>query len=841
MSNVRQYLPKAAKPSTESAPFVNAFLDGTDDIVAQLEAFVEYAQNQFFFSTADAEYVFKLAARDGFYLPKNSGLNIEGLKPLAPLMINQPKTTLALLAQILEIYFSQSLCRPSVICAQAEPYKLKANDDFIVKTREATHRLTIDEKLFSNIKNVSALELSTYINSVQDHYLATVYFDRGVNKNKIRLIPNGAGANEIIQILGGTLQNLLLFPDVVPTTNTTQTVWTVSKESDYTDIVKFQYTYGPLPNIFQVSVGDIVTFRNQFDVGASGTARLPITNELGDDIIDNNGDAVTVEVDLVEGNYSVLNGSFDVIEIGYDYFYIRSRFLKLPVNNQGLVIQLSSRDVIFTKNIAQRVYQQPNFSYLTEMTDDQLTVTVPAVPPIVKRFLEGSWHIYGVKHRIQSFTRTSVQVNPITSVQLPNNGNAFVLQSSKIVTDYSKRRFRVSTINSSTGIISLDSSDSYDVLPYTTPFLIGENPFRCDFNDTSVEINFPYRHGLFAGAKIIINSAAANPENGLVLNGSWRVDSILDQYRAVITTSQKNIAPPPSVTGILYSLGNKRYRITYSSNASLVLSKLNSVGKQFKLYDDGTSTINNNYIWEKLKTRIQTVDFVGTNSIEFQSLDNLSVLVGETIASAVKIQTSATQWGGNSSTYYFDRTDSENINLLNNLELIVADFIKPESLLLLGSYIYDPRGVYYKFLPSSIGTLATSQILKGESGVILSALNTVGFDAEGGYIIFDYGTANAEGPLKYLALSGDQIVIDPSYTFQKTHGINSTVRVVSQLSPFSPDENGKQYQPFATGTSLARNSFFEILKSVVSAGVFIQEDVLFPELRFVDDSLKPYE
>jgi len=285
MSNVRQYLSKVAKPDQESAPFLNAFLDGADEAVAQLEAFAEYAQNQFFFSTADAEYVFKLAARDGFYLPKNSGLNIEGLKPLAPLMINQPKTTLALLTQILEIYFSQSLCRPSMVCAQAEPYKLKANDDFIVKTREATHRLTIDEKLFSNIKSVSASELSTYINSVQDHYIATVYFDRTVNKNKIRLIPNGTGANEIIQVLGGTLQNLLLFPEVVPTTNTTQTTWTVSKIADYSDIVTFKYADGTAPDVFQVSVGDIVTFRNQFDVGTSGFAQLNLIDELGDEII----------------------------------------------------------------------------------------------------------------------------------------------------------------------------------------------------------------------------------------------------------------------------------------------------------------------------------------------------------------------------------------------------------------------------------------------------------------------------------------------------------------------------------------------------------------------------
>ena len=840
MSNVRQYLSKIAKPDKESAPFLNAFLDGADDTVAQLEAFAEYAQNQFFFSTADAEYVFKLAARDGFYLPKNSGLNIEGLKPLAPLMINQPKTTLALLTQILEIYFSQSLCRPSMVCAQPEPYKLKANDDFIVKTREATHRLTIDEKLFSNIKNVSASELSTYINSVQDHYIATVYFDRGVNKNKIRLIPNGTGANEIIQVLGGTLQNLLLFPEIVPTTNTTRTVWTVSKIADYSDIVTFKYADGPIPDVFQVSVGDIVTFRNQFDVGASGVAHIPLIDELGDDVIDNNGNIVTVEINLIEGSYSVLNGSFDVIDVGYDYFSIRNKYLRLPINNEGILIQLSSRDVIFTKNIPRRVYQQSNFSYLTEMTDDQLTFTVPAVPPIVKRFLEGSWHIYGVKHRIQSFTRTSVQINPITSIQLPNNGNAFVLQSSKILGNYAKK-FKVNTINNSTGIISLNLSDEYEVLPYTTPFLIGTNPFYCDFNSDSVEITFPYRHGLFVGAKIIINSAQPNPESDISVNSTWRVDSVINPFKIKITINQKNIALPSIVTGTLYSLGDKKYRIIYPSSSSLALSKLNTVGKKFKFYDDGTSIINTNYIWEKLKKRTHTVLSVNTNSIDFESLDNLAVLVNETVASGVKIQTAQVQWGGAASTYFFDKNDADNIDLLTNFELVIADFIKPESELLLGSYLYDPQGVYYRFLPSSIGCLSTSQILKGESGTILSVDDTSGFDATGGYIVFDYGTANAEGPLKYLALSGNQIVIDPSYTFQKTHQLNSTVRLVKQLEQFSPNENGKQYQAFATGTSLARDSFFEILKSIVSAGVFIQQDVLFPELRFVDESLKPYE
>ena len=141
----------------------------------------------------------------------------------------------------------------------------------------------------------------------------------------------------------------------------------------------------------------------------------------------------------------------------------------------------------------------------------------------------------------------------------------------------------------------------------------------------------------------------------------------------------------------------------------------------------------------------------------------------------------------------------------------------------------------------SSGAPTVGQVLKGESGVIVSVSDTADFTTNGGYVIFDYGTKSIEGPVKYLALSGNQIIIDPSYAFKKTHLVGATVREVKQLEPFAPTENGRQYQPFLTGTSSARDSFFEILKSVISAGVFITEDVLFPELRFSDDSLKPYE
>lgn len=843
MSNVRQYLPLISRPSKEQAPVLNEFLDGADEIVSQLEQYAEYAQNQFFFTTADAEYVFKLAARNGFYLPRDTGINVEGIKPLAPLMINQPKTTLAQLNQILEIYFSQILSRPNIISSQAEPYRLKENDDLIVKTRETEHRLTIDTAMFSNLKNISASELATYINSVQDHYVATTYYDKVVNKNKIRIIANGNGPNEIIQVTGGTLQNILLFPNVIPTTNTVQTRWTISKVADYSDIITFTYQDGPPPSVFLTKVGDIVTIRNQFDVGISGATILPVLDIFGNDVIDNNGNLVTVSVNLIQGNYSVLNGTYEIIEMGYNYFKIRNKYLRLPINNQGELLQLSIRDVIFTENIPHRVYEQASFSFLTEMTDDELVFTVPAVPPIVKRFLQGAWHIYGIKHQVLDFSRNSITISTATSVQFPPQGVQFVLESSMLTVDYSQKKYKILNSNSSSGLLILDITDSCALLPHTSPVLIGTtNPFFCDFESNIVEIDFGYRHGLIQSSKIIINSAANNSASSIVMNGSWFVEKILSPTKISIKINQKNIASPSSSTAILYSLGDKKYRLQFPSASALNLSKLNFINKKFKLYEDGTANIFNSYAWQQLKTKNYMVSVVGTNFVDFETMENWSVEPNQAIASNVKIQTTNTQWGGSSATCYFDKASEHNRTIfLNGLEMTIVDYVPPESSLLLGSYIFDPLGIIYKYLPSNIGTNLNTRILKGESGVIALVNSANEFGIDGGYVVFDYGTALEEGPVPYLALSGNQIVIDPSYTFNFSHKIGSTVRQVKQLSPVIPPANGLMYQPFLTGTSTARISFFELIKTVISAGVFITEDVLYPELRFSDESIKPYE
>lgn len=843
MSNVRQYLPLVARPNSDVAPKLNAFLDGADEIVAQLEAYAEYAQDQFFFTTADAEYVFKLAARAGFYLPRNAGLNIEGLKPLAPLMINQPKTTLALIAQLIEIYFSQVLARPNIVSAQAEPYYLKENDDLIVKTRDAEHRLTIDTTVFSNIRRVTAAELATYINSVQNHYIATVFYDRSVGKNKIKLISSGAGPNEIIQISGGTLQNILLFPNVVPTTNTVQTKWSVTKTADYSDIVTFQYLDGPLPSVYQTKIGDIVTIRNQFDVGTSGLANIELIDLLGNTIVDLLGNPVNVAVTLIEGNYSTLNGSYEIIEMGYDYFKIRNRYLHLPIANYGEVVQFSSRDIIFTENKAHRVYEQEAFSYLTEMTDDEISVTVPAVPPIVKRFLEGAWHFYGARHSITDFTRNSIKIDLLSESQLPNIGNTFILQSSSQSPDFQKQKFKVLNFTPSSGIINIDASDEYAILPYTTPTLIDyTNPFFCDFNSDIVEMSFGYRHGLAEGFIFSINSATVNSISGLSTNGTFSVEKVISPTKIAIKVNQKNISAPSTVAATLTALGNKQYKLQYSSTIDLGLSGLNIIGKKFKIYTDGTETVLNSYILQKLKPRVYTVLSVTTNSITFESLEDLSVFANEIIAGNVKTQTALTTWGGTNTRYYFDKANETNISLfLNQLELVITDYLKPTSPLYLGSYLFDPQGAYYKFLPSSVGTIGQNRILKGESGVIVTVDSTDGFDVAGGYLVLNYGTSNLEGPVRYLAVSENQIIIDPAYVFENTHEINSTIRVVKQITPFKPNTNGKTYQPFITGVAQARESFFDLLKLAISAGVFVTEDVLYPELRFSDESIKPYE
>ena len=115
-----------------------------------------------------------------------------------------------------------------------------------------------------------------------------------------------------------------------------------------------------------------------------------------------------------------------------------------------------------------------------------------------------------------------------------------------------------------------------------------------------------------------------------------------------------------------------------------------------------------------------------------------------------------------------------------------------------------------------------------------------------GKLILGFGTDQFEGPISYYATvenpGSNQILIDPSYRFKHSHTAQVTsVQYIHSNQPFTPSMDGSEFPVYITGTAQARNTMFTLAELLVASGIFIEEDVLLPGLRFEDTAIEPFD
>jgi hypothetical protein len=107
-------------------------------------------------------------------------------------------------------------------------------------------------------------------------------------------------------------------------------------------------------------------------------------------------------------------------------------------------------------------------------------------------------------------------------------------------------------------------------------------------------------------------------------------------------------------------------------------------------------------------------------------------------------------------------------------------------------------------------------------------VNTI--PATGGFLIFDYGLNTQEGPVRYLYKpTNNTIAIDPSYTFKFNHTIGSGITLIGTNGPHIMSGVANEYPPYITDPSQARIILEDLIKSVKSAGIFVNFLVHYPE------------
>lgn len=474
------------------------------------------------------------------------------------------------------------------------------------------------------------------------------------------------------------------------------------------------------------------------------------------------------------------------------------------VNNSFTFINLFSTTGVFTNTNANNVkfihaqkavaYLNPRRAITWETSPGEIIVEMPTSPPVVKRSLKGSQHLNGAVSQMTN-RNSDTSLDVADAYQFPQSGTFWLERVDEIVE-------RILT-TSENEIISNKMStrieykmDRYDYTGRTSLITTG---------DTVTGVNqittLGSTVGLAPGHQVISNSFPPYT----------RITSIVGPV--------VNVSFPATATNVGESiefLGNTLTGITPNLPALAVLNEVSLTGlSRTSNLVTGTTTTPHGFVAGD--TVIISGTTGGTNNWNGSYI--LKTASGTTFT--------YDQLDANSSATTFGAARIERMGMANaGSKVIITDAISAEVSRILGSYIWDPGA---EFVLSSNTTETLDEI---QAGKIVRILNTTvnNIPNDGGFLIFDYGRDTQEGPVRFLYKpTSDTIALDPSYTFKYNHDINSPIVAINRKGPHVMSGRADEYPSYITNPSEARFILQDLIRSVKSAGIFVNFLIRYPE------------
>jgi len=608
MANVKTFLPGNVANARDK--LTQALLTAVTDQDTNMEVFIQACIDQMFLATADGQYLIQLGEQQGFTMPPNSGLDIRAYRVLVPLMVSAPKQVRQTIDQLVAAFYGTDRTQPSVTSVLPEPYNLASGDDITIETESGVINVAIQANQVSDITNVSAGELAAVLNTIQNLFTADTVVNRSNNLNYIRLTSKATGVSAFIRVVGGTMQNVIRLPFLRQTAQTTGTTWLVTKPAVYSDLTTFTWDgAGINPLVYLVQPGDTVSIRGLFD-GLQ--------------------------------NQSLLNGGYHIVDCGYDYFVIRNEAFDAISTT---VTQVSPFSFIFTSSKPARLYDLPEYATSSEHGLNTASVTVPAIPPLARRFLQGSAHLHGYLGQVISFSRGDIQVQFPAGLELATATNSFVFASDHQRFDFRHLSYQTASRdnNPTQPTYSVDASGDNAVLPFTLPQPTGTSPFYARPGSEEIIVTFDTPHGLYRGWGFTLAGATGDGNiNSYSVNAEHIVERVINKYSVAIKLltgtgaflkySGVSFGTFDVARQATTQLDGSDFYLTFPNNAAVIASGLQP-GSLFRLDTSGGVTIDS-YLSTKLRYLDLVVRTVGTTIVTFTSgLDvgpQGTVITGET-------------------------------------------------------------------------------------------------------------------------------------------------------------------------------------------------------------------
>lgn len=342
--------------------------------------------DQLYITTASGQYLDERLAQYGISRPPAVGLSDDVFREIG-IQVKNRKQVRDLINHLLDAIFGDQFVRASSAASMFEPYHLFDGDTLIFNLDDhSTATVTFHTSEFENIAAATAQEIADAISSslsTQGLSGSAIAQNDG-NGAYVRLFSTTIGPASSVTVEGGSAQNKLVFPSVVPAGGNASTQWTLGIRPG--GLVRFTWSGGADPNLGKVIDGNYV---NVFGGGFTAS-----TNE---------------------GSYTIVNVKGGAVNIAY--FEVAN-----PLGTSGIVTQGTNNAVLFYNPSRQTILSQFSYAAIFQTESRVLQVFLPATTKVVRRSRVGSSHIHDPSN-----------VRYILNAQ-PNPGDIFVITSTTSLT-----------------------------------------------------------------------------------------------------------------------------------------------------------------------------------------------------------------------------------------------------------------------------------------------------------------------------------------------------------------------------------------------------------------------
>lgn len=777
---------------------------------------VTEVRKQFFVKTASRPYLDRLAANNKIARPRLVGMDDPSFRQYIPVLSYQPKQVKLIVDQLLDIFFFKESTTAFITSSNFQPFNLNDGWELELSVDEQyTDRIIFTASDFTDINNATANEIVAAMNRQTKYCYATAYYDSITKNTFIRMFTNTVGSKGSLRILGGRANTALRFNGFISDAgNGINTQWTVTKIGDE---ATFTNTGGADPGVDKLQEGDIVI----------------------SDLVGNQGSFVITSVDLVTSSFKFTN------------------LFATP----GVFTQTSSDDVKFVRPQKFVAYLNPRRAMTWETSPGEITVEMPTSPPVVKRSLKGSTHVNGAfSQMVNRNSDTSIDV--ADAYQFPESGTFWFERVDEIV-----ERILTPTENQ---VISrkMNTRLQYKVDRYEYASRVSLITTGDIVEGNSQIINLASVAGLQQGHQVIhpafppytritsivglvVNTSfpattSGNAETvkflGNTLSGitpNLPIAAGLNEFSLVSLTRAANVVTGTTAVPHGYTVGDTVVisgssgiqvaattgDTTLGSNIITNVPSMSGVAPGIVIAGPGIPV--GTLVVSNTATTITMSDVASATATGVAITLSENLNLGAYITSVTPTTFTYTKLGTAGSATIPGTSRIERIGLANvGSKVIAVDAISNQVSRITGTYVWDQAATFV--LSSNTATISDAI----QAGKIIRLLNTSSntIPKNGGFLIFDYGRNTQEGPVRFLYKPTDNtIALDPSYTFKHNHSIGSPIVAISRKGPHQMSGRATEYPPYITDPSEARFILQDLIRSVKSAGIFVNFLVRYPE------------